>query len=301
MKEYRLYIAFALSAACHAAMLLPLLPGWSYTPASAMLRRGDNAVTLELVESVEAVARPAPEQTRPVTEVKQEIQRQIETASEQFAALVRRIETIKLPDPPPTPPTPTEPAPPEPVIEPILQATRIQLDRSAEEMAQCAKALEQAVELAKKRAAEQLAAEAERNRQAEQLAKTATQAPAPNVPQEHTRPDGTADLNSQASPAVHGAQGVTCGASAIGDLKPLYPPACVRRGEEGAVTLEWRVLADGHCGWVKVIKSSGNETLDGAAIEAVRRDRHNPARSAGVATNDGVIRTTFRFQIIDRS
>jgi TonB family protein len=61
------------------------------------------------------------------------------------------------------------------------------------------------------------------------------------------------------------------------------------------------VLADGHCGWVKVIKSSGNETLDGAAIEAVRRARHNPARSAGAATNDGVIRTTFRFQIIDRS
>ena len=300
MKQYRFLIYFALSAACHAAMLLPLLPGWSYTPASAMLRRGDNAVTLELVESVEAVARPAPEQTRPVTEVKQEIQRQIETAAKQFAALVRRIETIELPDPPPTPPTPAKPTPPEPVIEPILQATRIQLDRSAKEMAQCAKALEQAVELAKKRAAEQLAAEAERNRQAEQLAKTATQAPAPNVPQEHTRPDGTADVNSQASPAAHGTQGVTCGVSAIGDLKPLYPPACVRRGEEGAVTLEWRVLADGHCGWVKVIKSSGNETLDGAAIEAVKKASYRPARVLGIAVESVVIKN-FRFQIIDRS
>ena len=297
MKQYRFLIYFALSAACHAAMLLP---GWSYTPASAMLRRGDNAVTLELVESVEAVARPAPEQTRPVTEVKQEIQRQIETASEQFAALVRRIETIELPDPPPTHPTPAKPTPPEPVIEPILQATRIQLDRSAKEMAQCAKALEQAVELAKKRAAEQLAAEAERNRQAELLAKAAAQAPAPKVPPQQTRPDGTADVNSQASPAVHGAQGVTCGASAIGDLKPLYPPACVRRGEEGAVTLEWRVLADGHCGWVKVIKSSGNETLDGAAIEAVKKASYRPARVLGIAVESVVIKN-FRFQIIDRS
>jgi TonB family protein len=73
----------------------------------------------------------------------------------------------------------------------------------------------------------------------------------------------------------------------------------VRRGEEGAVTLEWRVLADGRCGWVKVIKSSGNETLDGAAVEAVKKASYRPARVLGIAVESVVIKN-FRFQLVDR-
>jgi protein TonB len=283
MKEYRLHIAVALSAACHAAMLLP---GWSYTPASAMPRRGDNAVTLELVESVEAVARPVPEPARPVAEVKREIQRKVETASEQLAAVIRRIETIKLPDPPTAPPAPAEPTPPQPVIEPILQATRIRLDRSAEELAQCAKA----------------AAEAERQRQAELLANAAEPAPlppAPKAPPEQTRPEGTAEVNSIASNGGSGTRGVSAGAQAVGSLCPIYPPICRRRGEEGKVVLEWQVLASGKCGQVRIVTSSGNDLLDQAAVDAVKNAAFRPAASAGRAV-DSTMACTFRFTLTDQ-
>ena len=241
--------------------------------------------------------------------MKQHIQQQVQQATEQLAAAVRKIEAIKLPDPPPRPVDP--PPDPRPVLKPIMEATQAELVRSAEELAKCTDAFNQAVELARQRAAEQKAreaaaaeaarqaAEAERKRQAELLAQALAQAPAPKVPANQIRPEGDADVNAQASIDAHGKQGVTCGASGIGDLKPTYPAACVRRGEEGVVTLEWQVLASGKCGWVKIIKSSGNETLDDAAVATVKRAPYRPARSLGMAV-DSTMKKTFRFKIVDR-
>ncbi len=307
MKAYRLYIAVALSAACHAVMLLP---GWSYTPASAMLRRGNNAVTLELVESVEAVARSAPEQTRPLTEVKQEIQRRVETATEQLAALVREVSKIKLPEPPPVPSKPQPPVeltPPEPVIEPVIEATRMRIHRSATDLAEQIKTATEQLQQATRECVAEQARQAEE--QAKQAAEQARQAamlaaaqppPAPKVQPEQTRPDGNAEVNSRASVSQQGAQGVTAGAQAIGDIYPTYPPSCARRNEEGVVTLEWQVLANGKCGWVRIEKSSGNGTLDQAAVDAVKKAPYRPARSGGLAVDSVMVRT-IRFEIIDRS
>jgi len=305
MKQYRFLIYFALSAGCHAAMLLPLLPGWSYTPASAMLRRGDNAVTLELVESVEAVARSTPPAPTPVTRTEQAIQLHVENAAEQLAAAVRELSKIKLPDPPkpPEPQPPVAVTPPEPVIEPAIEATRLQIRRSATNLAERMRDLAEAVQETSRQYAEVAA----RQNQAEQLAAqwarhTAPPAetpapPAPPAPKQ-TIAQGNADVNSRASNGGSGTQGVSAGVQAIGSLSPIYPPICRRRGEEGKVMLEWQVLASGKCGWVRIMQSSGNDLLDQSAVEAVKNAAFRPATRFGQAV-DSAMACTFRFTLTD--
>jgi TonB family protein len=307
MKEYRLYIAIALSAGCHAAMLLP---GWSYTPASAMVRRGDNAVTLELVESVEAVARPTPPAPTPITRTEQAIQRHVETAAEQLAAAVRELSKIKLPDPPKPPepvetvePTPAEIKPPQPVIEPVIEATQMQIRRSATNLAERMRDLAEAVQEASRQCAEVAA----RQKQAEQLAAQrarhaahAAETPAPPAPPapKQTIAQGNTDFNSRASNGGSGTQGVSAGTQTIGSLSPIYPPICRRRGEEGKVMLEWQVLASGKCGWVRIMQSSGNDLLDQSAVEAVKNAAFRPATRFGQAVDD-VKNCSFRFALTD--
>ncbi len=308
MKEYRLYIAFALSAACHAAMLLPLLPGWSYTPASAMLRRGDNAVTIELVESVEAVARPTPAAPTPVTRTERAIRRHVENAAEQLAAAVREFSKIKLPNPPKPPePQPTvAETPPEPIIEPVIEATRMQIRRSATNLAERMRDLAEAVQETSRQCAEV----AVRQKQDEQLAHAAAQrarhaatpgeTPAPDPPPapKQTGAQGNADVNSRVSNGGSGTQGVSAGVQAVGSLSPIYPPICRRRGEEGKVMLEWQVLASGKCGWVRIMQSSGNDLLDQSAVEAVKNAAFRPATRFGQVVDD-VMACTFRFALTD--
>lgn len=80
---------------------------------------------------------------------------------------------------------------------------------------------------------------------------------------------------------------------------PIYPPICRRRGEEGVVKIEWQVLASGKCGRVKVTESSGNQSLDDAAIEAVKKASYRPARLLGIAV-ESVVSKRFRFKMTDR-
>jgi protein TonB len=303
MTNYRLFIAIGVSAACHAAMLLP---GWSYTPASAMPRRGDSAVTLDLVASVEAAARPAPEQTRPVTELKREVRRQVENAAEQLAAALREVSKIKLPDPPkpPEPQPPVELTPPEPVVEPVIEAAKVELRRSATDLAEQIKtAAEQLHQATRECVAQQAKLAAEQAKQAEQARQTAilvaAQPPSPKSPPQQTRPDGDADVNSIASNGGSGTRGVSGDAQAVGALCPIYPPICRRRGEEGKVTLEWQVLAGGKCGQVRIVQSSGFDLLDQAAIEAVKNASFRPAVSAARAV-DSTMACTFRFTLTDQ-
>jgi len=63
--------------------------------------------------------------------------------------------------------------------------------------------------------------------------------------------------------------------------------------------LEWQVLASGKCGRVRIAKSSGNDLLDQAAVEAVKKAAFRPAAAAGRAV-DSVMGRTIRFKIIDR-
>lgn len=293
MKSYRIVIAIAASAACHAAVLLPAS---SYTPASAMLRRGDNAVTLELLESVEAVARPADPPPTPVTEAKQAIRREVSKAADQLAAAMEKISRIKLPEPPkaPVPEPPAPEPPPKPIVEPAIQAARLVIRRSAFELAERMQAVAATLEDATRQYAEAAA----RLKLAEQVAHAVKAPPPPLPPQPRKPSQGDADVNAKASEGGSGIRGVAAPARAIGALSPVYPPICRRRGEQGKVTLEWQVLASGKCGWVKVVQSSGLDLMDNAAIRAVKAAGFRPAASAGRAVAS-VMTCTFRFTLTD--
>jgi protein TonB len=63
---------------------------------------------------------------------------------------------------------------------------------------------------------------------------------------------------------------------------PEYPPASRRAGEAGTVTLKAYVKEDGRCTDVAVVKSSGFEKLDEAAVKEVQRNwRFVPGKEDG--------------------
>jgi len=65
--------------------------------------------------------------------------------------------------------------------------------------------------------------------------------------------------------------------------RPPYPRAARQRGLQGVVMVRVAVSADGLPTEVFIKESSGHPLLDEAAVEAVRRWRFSPARSAGRA------------------
>lgn len=68
-------------------------------------------------------------------------------------------------------------------------------------------------------------------------------------------------------------------------VTPSYPSLSRRKGEQGSVTLEVLVKADGSAGTVTVKTSSGFSRLDKAAVNAVRRWRFEPHKINGLATD----------------
>lgn len=78
---------------------------------------------------------------------------------------------------------------------------------------------------------------------------------------------------------------------------PVYPALARRRGDEGKVLLKVRVSAQGEALNIAIAKSSGNELLDGAAVEAVTRWRFVPARRGDEPVESSVIvPMTFRLE-----
>jgi protein TonB len=64
--------------------------------------------------------------------------------------------------------------------------------------------------------------------------------------------------------------------------QPDYPPARIRANDEGMVDLQVYVLPNGHVGDARVLKSSGFEDFDRAAIQEARRSwRLKPATRDG--------------------
>jgi periplasmic protein TonB len=61
-------------------------------------------------------------------------------------------------------------------------------------------------------------------------------------------------------------------------VQPRYPASARRRGIEGTTLLRVFVAADGRVTDVSVERTAGHEDLDGAAADAVRRWRFDPAR-----------------------
>jgi protein TonB len=60
-----------------------------------------------------------------------------------------------------------------------------------------------------------------------------------------------------------------------------YPERARRNKQEGVVQLKLEVLADGKTGAVEVLKSSGTEDLDKAAVKAARKWRFKPVLHDG--------------------
>ena len=79
-------------------------------------------------------------------------------------------------------------------------------------------------------------------------------------------------------------------------IKPEYPKGARERREEGDVTLELRVDAQGAVEDVKILASCGFAELEAAAVAAVRKARFAPARQGGRAV-PAPARITLRFRL----
>jgi protein TonB len=86
---------------------------------------------------------------------------------------------------------------------------------------------------------------------------------------------------SQAEAGGAGGGALTSLARLLGGYQhmPAYPEGARRQGAEGVATLRFQVQADGTVGEMAVVRSAGHPELDGAAMEAVKKWRFEPARS----------------------
>ncbi len=60
--------------------------------------------------------------------------------------------------------------------------------------------------------------------------------------------------------------------------RPSYPTVAIRRGYEGSVILNVRVLPNGRPDEINIFKSSGHKVLDNAALKAVKKWKFVPAQ-----------------------
>lgn len=79
-------------------------------------------------------------------------------------------------------------------------------------------------------------------------------------------------------------------------IRPDYPRLARQRGEQGEVTLEIRVDAEGRVDSVEIVGSSGFAELDDAAVRAARAARFTPAKS-GDRSVASTARLTLAFRL----
>ncbi|MFL1527169.1 energy transducer TonB [Pseudomonas sp. O230] len=123
------------------------------------------------------------------------------------------------------------------------------------------------------------------------LQKVAPQPPAP--------PQPAAPVAAAAPPAPPAPAPVTPASANAAYLKnpaPDYPSQAVRRGWEGTVLLRVHVLANGKPGEIQIQKGSGRDSLDEAAINAVKRWSFVPAKQGEVA-QDGWVSVPIDFKL----
>lgn len=80
------------------------------------------------------------------------------------------------------------------------------------------------------------------------------------------------------------------------NIVPDYPEGARRRGEEGGVTVEFTVDADGRVSAASVFSSSGFPELDAAALRAVKSARFVPARK-GSSSVEATARLKLSFKL----
>lgn len=81
-------------------------------------------------------------------------------------------------------------------------------------------------------------------------------------------------------------------------LPPTYPARCLRLGIEGRVQLRVLVGENGRVQEATIGQSSGDASLDEAALEAVHRWRFEAARRDGMPVRAWVI-VPIEFKLID--
>jgi protein TonB len=77
---------------------------------------------------------------------------------------------------------------------------------------------------------------------------------------------------------------------------PPYPSAARRRGQEGSVVVELRVLADGRVAEAKVVESEGPGAFVDAVLRTVEQWRYQPATLGGTPV-ECVQRVRFNFRL----
>jgi protein TonB len=82
-----------------------------------------------------------------------------------------------------------------------------------------------------------------------------------------------------------------------GNPRPAYPPAARRRSFEGRAVVRATVTAEGQVASVELRQSSSHDSLDQAALDAVRRWRFTPARRGEQAIAGAVdVPVVFRLE-----
>jgi protein TonB len=78
------------------------------------------------------------------------------------------------------------------------------------------------------------------------------------------------------------------GPEPVAGIRPEYPPAAYRAGEEGSVLVRADVDASGVPGNVSLVRRSGSRDLDRAAVDAVRASHFRPAIRDGQAVASSI-------------
>ncbi|MDB5996038.1 MAG: TonB-dependent rane protein [Pseudomonas sp.] len=119
------------------------------------------------------------------------------------------------------------------------------------------------------------------------------------APQPPAPPQPAAPVAAPAPPAPPAPAPVTPASANAAYLKnpaPEYPSQAVRRGWEGTVLLRVHVLANGKPGEIQIQKTSGRDSLDEAAVTAVKRWSFVPAKQGEVA-QDGWVSVPIDFKL----
>lgn len=93
-------------------------------------------------------------------------------------------------------------------------------------------------------------------------------------------------------------KGIVEGAVINNVFKPFYPSNCKRLGHEGTTVLEVKILSNGKCGDIDVIRSAGCKSLDKAARQALKKADFIPAKRLGVSFTT-TKKIAFNFKLED--
>ena len=103
-----------------------------------------------------------------------------------------------------------------------------------------------------------------------------------NIKQSQIQKRNTSAIDSKEIIADVKVKGITTGARIKNVFKPFYPSSCKRQGHEGVTVLEVTIFSKGKCGNIKIMRSAGCESLDKAAIKALKKANFVPAMRLGV-------------------